>query len=49
MGHGNVSSGCMPNLVAALLENPDFAGLDLSCANRIAPPPFFLTAIGPEP
>jgi pimeloyl-ACP methyl ester carboxylesterase len=49
MGHGNVVNGCIPNLVASLLEKADITGLDLSCASRIAPPPFFLTALGPEP
>lgn len=49
MGHGNVAYGCIPNLAAELFDNPDPAALDLTCVQRIAPPPFFLTALGPEP
>jgi hypothetical protein len=49
MAHGNVIYGCLPNVVAELLENVDPASLDLSCVERISPPPFFLTALGPEP
>jgi pimeloyl-ACP methyl ester carboxylesterase len=49
MGHGNFTSGCMPNLITDLLESADVSALDLSCAERIAPPPFFLTALGPQP
>jgi hypothetical protein len=49
MGHGSFSTGCIPNLIAQLLEEADPAGLDLGCTERIAPSPFFLSALGPEP
>jgi pimeloyl-ACP methyl ester carboxylesterase len=49
MAHGNVAYGCLPNLVTDLLESADPTALDLSCTGRIAPPPFFTSAIGPEP
>jgi pimeloyl-ACP methyl ester carboxylesterase len=49
MAHGNLIYGCMPNLVASLFEKASPAQLDLSCTGRIAPLPFFTSAVGPEP
>lgn len=49
MGHGNLTAGCIPNLAAQFIDTADPQALDLSCTERIQPPPFFLSPLGPEP
>ncbi len=49
MGHGNMHVGCLPNLIRQMLEEADVKQLDVSCIERIAPLPFFLSPIGPQP
>jgi pimeloyl-ACP methyl ester carboxylesterase/membrane protease YdiL (CAAX protease family) len=49
MGHGNSTVGCIPNLIRQLFDEGSVAGIDASCAKRIAPPAFFTSLVGPEP
>ena len=49
MGHGVVTRGCIPNLVADFIAAASVQGLDVACVQAIAPPPFFLRLTGPEP
>ncbi|MCB1054775.1 MAG: alpha/beta fold hydrolase [Acidobacteria bacterium] len=49
MGHGVVARGCIPDLVHRFVESASFDGLDLSCVDDIAAPPFFVDFTGPKP
>ena len=49
MGHGNFHVGCVPNLIRQMIENGAVDTLDVSCIERSAPLPFFLSPVGPEP
>ncbi len=48
-GHGQISIGCMPRLVAEFIETKDPAGLDAECLERSFVMPFFLDFSGPNP
>jgi pimeloyl-ACP methyl ester carboxylesterase len=48
-GHGVLSRGCMPRLVAAFLEAGSADGLDVGCLERVTPAPFFVDLAGPRP
>jgi pimeloyl-ACP methyl ester carboxylesterase len=48
-GHGVFSRGCVPRLVADFLDARSAAGLDLSCAAAIRPPPPFVDLLGGSP
>jgi pimeloyl-ACP methyl ester carboxylesterase len=48
-GHGAFSRGCVPRLVAEFLDAGSAAGLDLSCAQAIRPPPVFVDLLGGSP
>jgi pimeloyl-ACP methyl ester carboxylesterase len=48
-GHGQVSVGCNPRLVADFIDSADPAGLDASCLERSFVMPFFLDFSGPKP
>jgi len=48
-GHGVLVRGCVPRLVAEFLDAGSAAGLDLSCAAAIAPPPVFVDFLGGSP
>ncbi|MGB8930328.1 MAG: alpha/beta hydrolase, partial [Anaeromyxobacteraceae bacterium] len=48
-GHGVFSRGCVPRLVADFLDARSAAGLDLSCAAAIRPPPPFVDFLGGSP
>ncbi|MEM7354782.1 MAG: alpha/beta hydrolase, partial [Acidobacteriota bacterium] len=42
MGHGVLERGCMPKLVTEFLAEPDPAGLDATCIEKVEPLPIFL-------
>lgn len=48
-GHGQISVGCNPRLVADFLDELDPGGLDADCLTRSFVMPFFLDYAGPEP
>lgn len=48
-GHGVLSRGCVPRLVAEFLDAGSGARLDLSCAAAIRPPPVFVDFLGGSP
>lgn len=48
-GHGVFARGCVPRLVAEFLDAGGAAGLDLSCAEAIRPPPVFIDFLGGAP
>jgi pimeloyl-ACP methyl ester carboxylesterase len=48
-GHGQLSTGCIPKLMADFLDHADPAGLDAGCLASTMPVPFFLTPTGPAP
>ena len=49
MGHSNAVVGCIPNLIRQLFEDGSVEKLDAACVERIAPPNFFTSLVGPEP
>jgi pimeloyl-ACP methyl ester carboxylesterase len=48
-GHGQVATGCVPQLMAAFLDTPDPQALDTTCLERRQPAPFFVGLSGPAP
>jgi pimeloyl-ACP methyl ester carboxylesterase len=48
-GHGVMSRGCIPRLIAEFVETTDPAALDTACLERLAHPAFFLNLMGPSP
>lgn len=48
-GHGQVATGCVPQLMAAFLETADPLTLDATCLERHHPTPFFVGLTGPAP
>jgi pimeloyl-ACP methyl ester carboxylesterase len=48
-GHGQLATGCMPNLTADFLDNLAPDKLDATCLDRHTPEPFFLSMTGPAP
>lgn len=48
-GHNVFFRGCLPSLVAEFLDAGTPAGLDPSCVERLAAPPFFTSFTGPQP
>ena len=49
MGHGNSSSQCTAKILDSFIESASVNGLDTSCAESVAPPPFFVDFSGPQP
>lgn len=49
MGHGLIGRGCVDNLVADFIAAGSVADLDAACAQRLVPPPFFVSPTGPKP
>lgn len=45
-GHGGMTTGCVPRLVARFIASADAARLDAGCLDRLAAPPPFLGAYG---
>ncbi len=48
-GHGQISVGCTPRVVADFIDSADPAGLDTACLERSFVMPFFLDFSGPNP
>jgi pimeloyl-ACP methyl ester carboxylesterase len=48
-GHGQVATGCVPQLMAAFLDTADPQALDATCLERRGPAPFFVGLSGPAP
>jgi pimeloyl-ACP methyl ester carboxylesterase len=48
-GHGQMASGCMPDVIAAFIATADPGGLDYSCMERAFVMPFFVDFSGPQP
>lgn len=48
-GHGTISLGCMPKVVAEFVRTADPAALDFTCLDELKPPPFFVSFTGPRP
>lgn len=48
-GHSVLRHGCLPDRLAAFLEDPDPTTLDDSCVADIQASPFFLSLLGPAP
>ena len=48
-GHGQVSVGCTPRLIADFIETADPTALDASCLERSFVMPYFLDFSGPNP
>jgi pimeloyl-ACP methyl ester carboxylesterase len=49
MGHGQLAAPCIDRLMAQFIERGSAASLDISCANRARPFPFFTSFAGPPP
>jgi pimeloyl-ACP methyl ester carboxylesterase len=49
MGHGQLAAPCVDRLMARFIERGTAAGLDVSCARRARPFPFFTSFAGPAP
>jgi pimeloyl-ACP methyl ester carboxylesterase len=49
MGHGNGPSECGSRLMANFIEAASVTDLDVSCAQAVAPAPFFVDFSGPKP
>jgi pimeloyl-ACP methyl ester carboxylesterase len=48
-GHGQISVGCTPQLIADFIDAADGSGLDVTCLERSFVMPFFLDFSGPNP
>lgn len=48
-GHGVLSYGCMPRIVAQFFRDGQSSEIDTTCLDEIEPPPFFVSFAGPEP
>lgn len=48
-GHGQISVGCMPRLVAEFVAAADASALDTTCMERSFVMPFFIDFTGPSP
>ncbi|TMA25615.1 MAG: alpha/beta hydrolase [Deltaproteobacteria bacterium] len=49
VGHGASAEGCVPQLMAKLVEQGSLAGIDGNCLRPLRRPPFFVTFAGPSP
>ena len=49
VGHGASAEGCVPLLIAQVIEKASVAGLDTGCLAPLRRPPFFTTFAGPPP
>ena len=48
-GHGQISVGCTPRLVAKFIDSADPHEIDADCLDRSFAMPFFLDFSGPKP
>ena len=47
VGHGTLTSGCMPDILADFIETADPKALDTTCSTNLSRPPFFTSFAGP--
>lgn len=47
VGHGTLTYGCLPGIVAQFIERADAEGIDESCIYELRRPPFFYSTAGP--
>jgi pimeloyl-ACP methyl ester carboxylesterase len=47
VGHGTLTYGCLPGIVAQFIERVDAEGIDESCIYELRRPPFFYSMAGP--
>lgn len=48
-GHGQLSSGCMPRIVANFIASASVISLEAECSKSISPTPFMISTTGPSP
>ena len=48
-GHNTSTTGCVPDLIAAFIENGNPAGLDAQCVQKVRRPPFVIDPSGTAP
>ena len=48
-GHGQIGTGCIPQLLGEFIANPDPLALEADCIERTKPTGFFLDFNGPSP
>ena len=48
-GHGLLTRGCVPRLMTSFIAGGSIEDLDVSCAEELRPPPFFVNFAGPPP
>jgi pimeloyl-ACP methyl ester carboxylesterase len=41
--------GCVPDVITHFIADGSLTNLDVSCVDEIAPPPFFVSPVGPQP
>jgi pimeloyl-ACP methyl ester carboxylesterase len=49
LGHGTLTNTCGTKIFQTFIENASIDGLDVSCVEKIQPPPFFVDFSGPRP
>jgi len=49
VGHGTLGYGCMENLIAEFIDQPDLQHINSDCLEKIQRPPFFYSTAGPVP
>ena len=47
LGHGTSHAGCVPELIAEFIRDPESEELDVACVQMLRRPPFFVTHGGP--
>lgn len=48
-GHDISTVGCIPDVITDFIQSGTHDDLDTGCVANIVPPPFFITAAGPQP
>jgi hypothetical protein len=48
-GHGQLTTGCVPRIMADFLDGTAPGKLDATCLNQHTAEPFFLSMTGPAP
>jgi len=49
LGHGQIVSPCIDEVIARFLANGTTTGLDAACTRDVRPMPFFTILVGPQP
>jgi len=48
-GHIQLSTGCMPTILAKFVESGNFSEIETECLDKVKPEPFFIDFNGPTP